>query len=63
MSQLEQHVDALISDFNDWFQKQGNDPMVRSEVAITKTFLWYLVNERKLDPATLGLAPAASKET
>lgn len=43
---LEAQVDKLIADFDDWFQKEtGNEPMVRSERAIIKTMLWWLVHK------------------
>jgi hypothetical protein len=38
---LESVVEADIREFESWFQAQGNDPLVRSEVAILKTYLWW----------------------
>lgn len=39
--QLEQSVNDDIRRFEAWFQGLGNDPMVRSEVAILKTYLYW----------------------
>lgn len=38
---LEGTVDAEIRAFDKWFQAKGNDPLVKSEVAILKTYFWY----------------------
>jgi hypothetical protein len=46
---LEKQVETLISEFDTWFQtvpEPKNEPLVRSEVAILKTFAWYLVYVR-----------------
>ena len=41
----EDRVDALIHEFDMWFQKEGkNDPLVGSERAAIKTFTWFLIN-------------------
>lgn len=40
-AQIEQVVDADIAKFDAYFQTLGNDPLVRSEKAIIKTFLHY----------------------
>ena len=45
MSDLENKVDSLITDFDAWFQQRGNEGIVRSERAILKTFCWYLTQE------------------
>jgi len=37
---LEETVEASIAEFERWFMLQGNQPLVRSERAILKTFLW-----------------------
>lgn len=38
----EKLADEEIKKFDDWFQKQtGNEPLVRSERAILKTYLYY----------------------
>ncbi len=42
--EVEKKVDALISEFDRWFQGKGNDPLVRSEIAAIKTFCWFLIN-------------------
>ncbi len=42
---LEGQVDKLIGEFDAWFQKEtGNEPVVRSERAILKTFCWYITH-------------------
>jgi hypothetical protein len=38
---LESAVEKDIRRFEAWFQTQGNDPLVRSEVAILKTYLFF----------------------
>lgn len=48
----EDHVDTLLKEFDAWFQQRGNQPMVRSERAILKTFCWFLINDRKMSLAT-----------
>ena len=45
MTKVEQRVDALVAAFDKWFQSyspQGNEPLVRPERAIIKTFCYYL---------------------
>lgn len=37
----EEIVDEEIEKFNTWFRSLGNDPLVRSEIAAVKTFIWY----------------------
>jgi hypothetical protein len=38
---LEQVVDQEIEIFEAWFRELGNEPIVRSERAILKTYLWW----------------------
>ncbi len=38
---VEVAVDKSIADFDKWFQSLGNDPLVSSERAILKTFLFF----------------------
>jgi hypothetical protein len=38
---LEAAVNEDIQRFDEWFKAKGNDPLVRSEIAILKTFVWY----------------------
>jgi hypothetical protein len=47
MATPEQRVDVLLDEFDKWFQQRGNDPVVRSERAIMKTFCWFLMNVRE----------------
>lgn len=42
----EEVVDKLIGEFDAWFQAKGNDPIVKSERAIIKTFSWFLMHEK-----------------
>lgn len=44
---LEAEVDRELDAFNEWFQAQGNGPIVRPEKAILKTFLWYKLKAGK----------------
>ena len=44
---IEEIVDEEIEKFNLWFRGLGNDPLVRSEIAAVKTFLWYKLFEDK----------------
>lgn len=37
----EAEVDEDIRLFEEWFKKQGNDPLVRSEIAILKTYAYF----------------------
>ena len=40
--ELEPAIDADIARFNECFQQElGNEPLVRSELAILKTYLWF----------------------
>lgn len=50
-AELEQTVDAAIAAFDEYFQRDlGNDPLVKGEKAIIKTFLhFHLVPKRKTD--------------
>ncbi len=50
-ARLEQSVDMDIGEFDEYFQKVlGNDPMVKGERAIIKTFLYYhLVHKKAVD--------------
>lgn len=51
--ELEAFVDEDIKEFDSYFQGLGNDPLVRSEAAIIKTYLhWKLKGER--DGAATG---------
>lgn len=38
---LERAVEADLRTFEGWFRGLGNDPLVRGEVAILKTYLWW----------------------
>lgn len=40
-AKLEEDVEADIKTFETWFQSLDNDPLVRSEVAILKTYLYW----------------------
>ena len=41
--EVEKTVDQDIEDFNDFFKRLGNEPIIRSEKAILKTWLaWKL---------------------
>jgi hypothetical protein len=44
---VEQLADKDIERFNRWFQALGNDPLLKSEVAIIKTFLYFKLFEEK----------------
>lgn len=44
-SATEAAVDADIRRFDEWFQGLNNDPLIRSEVAIIKTYLHYKLRE------------------
>lgn len=45
---MERMVDADIKEFDEYFQKVlGNDPLVRGESAIIKTFLYYHLVHKK----------------
>lgn len=46
MSDLEKRVDSLVTEFEDWFQELGNEPLVRSERAAIKTFCWFLSHQK-----------------
>ena len=47
---LEQRVDEEIAEFDEYFQKElGNDPLVKGESAIIKTFLHYHLVHKKKD--------------
>lgn len=39
--ELETSVSEDLAAFDAWFQSLGNDPLVRSEVAILKTYLYF----------------------
>jgi len=54
---LESVVDADIMEFDAYFQSLGNDPIVRSEVAILKTYLYwrlYVVGKKVKDGSETG---------
>jgi hypothetical protein len=38
---LEADVEEDLQDFESWFKGLGNDPLVKGEVAILKTYLWW----------------------
>lgn len=41
-AELEAAVDEDITRFDEYFQRElGNDPLVKSERAVLKTYLWY----------------------
>lgn len=42
----EERVNTLIGEFDSWFRAKGNDPIVRSEFAIIKTFCYFLAHEK-----------------
>lgn len=46
-SQSEKDADEKITAFDKWFQARGNDPLVRGEKAIIKTFLYFAMFEDK----------------
>lgn len=41
--ELEKLVEEDLRMFEAWFRAKGNDPLVRSERAILKTYLWFKV--------------------
>jgi hypothetical protein len=53
----EEQADAAIADFDTWFRARGNDPLVGSERAILKTFLWYLEHGKTPAEAAPEAAP------
>ena len=38
---LEDAVEQDIRKFEEWFKAKGNDPLVKSEIAILKTYCYY----------------------
>ena len=44
MKITEQRVNTLLKEFDKWFQSRGNEPLVGAEVAIVKTFAWFLIH-------------------
>ena len=44
MKVTEQRVNTLLKEFDKWFQGRGNEPLVGAEVAIVKTFAWFLIH-------------------
>lgn len=40
-------VNEELEDFDRWFQALGNAPLVRSEKAIVKTYLWKKLKETR----------------
>jgi hypothetical protein len=40
---LEADVDADIAAFDEWFQRLGNEPLLKSEKAMVKTWIWWKV--------------------
>lgn len=53
---LEATVEADLRQFEGWFMRLGNEPLVRSEVAILKTYLRFktLTEEEKNNGAQEG---------
>jgi len=48
--ELESAIDVDIASFNDCFQRElGNEPLVRSELAILKTYLWWKTHSEKFN--------------
>jgi hypothetical protein len=47
---VENQVDQLLREFDAWFQKKPNDPLIGSEKAILKTFCWFLIHEKERSP-------------
>lgn len=41
---LEEEVNDDLRFFEEWFKAQGNAPLVHSEVAILKTWIWWHLN-------------------
>jgi hypothetical protein len=48
---LEADVDQDIAAFDAWFQARGNEPVVKFEKAILKTFLFFKLKGAKKDGA------------
>jgi hypothetical protein len=47
---LEEAVDADIAKFNEYFQRElKNDPLIKSEIAMLKTYLWWKTHQEKSD--------------
>ncbi len=51
-SDLEKVVDEDINEFDEYFKSLGNDPVVRSERAILKTYLHWKVKGPRHGEAT-----------
>jgi len=47
MKPTEQRVNTLLKEFDEWFQSRGNEPLIKTELAIVKTFCWFLINVRE----------------
>ncbi len=47
VEEQEKTVDEEIAAFDAWFQSKGNDPLVKSERAILKTYFWYKLRGEK----------------
>ncbi len=45
--EIEKEVDEAVARFDQWFRDRGNDPIIRSEKAIIKTFMYFMLFERK----------------
>ena len=45
MKPVEQKVDAILTAFNQWFQRRGNEPLIKAEMAAIKTFCYFLTHE------------------
>lgn len=58
---LEKVVDGDIDKFDVWFQKTvGAEPIVRSERAILKAYLWYKIRGEKDAPNQTGAVEAGN---
>jgi hypothetical protein len=47
VEEQEKTVDEEIAAFDAWFQSRGNQPLVKSERAILKTYFWYKLRGEK----------------
>jgi len=49
-SKVEELVDEDLRNFGDWFQQRvGSGPLIRPEIAIIKTYLYFKLFEEKKD--------------
>ena len=51
---LEEEADAVIREFDEWFQSGNNAPLTRPEKATVKTFYWFLLHREELKK-TMGV--------